>query len=75
MGEQAVKTAQSTYVPTDADFRLKDNAGEITIDTNFASTELLEGCNHPLFSENQCTCGTAFDYYYYRAGNCRTGNE
>lgn len=26
-GEQAVKTVQSTYVPTDADFRLKDNAG------------------------------------------------
>lgn len=25
------------YVPVDADFRLKDNAGEIAIDTNFAS--------------------------------------
>lgn len=37
MSEQTVKTIQSTYVPTDADFRLKDNAGEITIDTNFAA--------------------------------------
>ncbi len=27
----------TTYVPTDADFRLKDNAGEIAIDSNFSA--------------------------------------
>ena len=37
MSEQTMKTVQSTYVPTDADFRLKDNAGEIAIDTNFSA--------------------------------------
>lgn len=29
--------AQAAYVPVDADFRLKDNAGEIAIDSNFAA--------------------------------------
>lgn len=29
--------AVGDYVPTEADFRLKDNAGEIAIDTNFAA--------------------------------------
>jgi oligopeptide transport system permease protein len=29
--------AANTYVPVDSDFVLKDNAGEITIDTNFAA--------------------------------------
>lgn len=32
-----METVTAAYVPTDEDFRLKSNAGEIGIDTNFAS--------------------------------------
>lgn len=37
MSKLVVETNTSAYVPTDADFRLKDNAGEIAIDTNFSA--------------------------------------
>ena len=33
----AALSLQPAYIPVDADFRLKDNAGEIAIDTNFAA--------------------------------------
>ncbi len=33
----AAAAAEAPYVPVEADFRLKDNAGEIAIDTNFSS--------------------------------------
>lgn len=35
--QTAGTSAAAAYVPTDADFRLKDNAGEIGIDTNFSA--------------------------------------
>lgn len=37
MKKTAATGTAAAYVPVDADFKLKDNAGEIAIDTNFAS--------------------------------------
>ncbi len=37
MNKTEPSPAAQAYVPVDSDFRLKDNAGEIAIDTNFAS--------------------------------------
>ncbi|MGN8632268.1 ABC transporter permease [Blautia sp. HCP3S3_G3] len=37
MKETATVGTAAAYVPVDADFKLKDNAGDITINTNFAS--------------------------------------
>lgn len=37
MKDTANLSTTAAYVPVDADFRLKDNAGDIAIDTNFAS--------------------------------------
>lgn len=33
----AAAAAEASYIPVETDFRLKDNAGEIAIDTNFAA--------------------------------------
>ena len=57
MSEQTIKTTQNAYVPTDADFRLKDNAGEITIDTNFAAQSFWKDVTLRFFRKTSAWIG------------------
>ena len=57
MSEQTIKTTQNAYVPTDADFRLKDNAGKITIDTNFAAQSFWKDVTLRFFRKTSAWIG------------------
>ena len=59
--ETCMETATAAaYVPTDGDFRLKSNAGEIGIDTNFASQNFWKDVLIRFFKKKSAVIGLIF---------------
>ncbi len=48
---------QPAYVPTDADFRLKDNTGDIAVDSNFSSQSFWKEVRIRFFSKKSAVIG------------------
>ena len=55
-----METVTAAYVPTDEDFRLKSNAGEIGIDTNFASQNFWKDVLIRFFRKKSAVIGLIF---------------
>ena len=55
-----METVTAAYVPTDEDFRLKSNAGEIGIDTNFASQNFWKDVLIRFFKKKSAVIGLIF---------------
>ena len=51
-------TPQADYTPVDSDFVLKDNAGEIAIDTNFASQSFWKDVTKRFVNKRSAVVGT-----------------
>jgi len=58
--ETCMETVTAAYVPTDEDFRLKSNAGEIGIDTNFASQNFWKDVLIRFFKKKSAVIGLIF---------------
>ena len=58
--ETCMETVTAAYVPTDEDFRLKSNAGEIGIDTNFASQNFWKDVLIRFFRKKSAVIGLIF---------------
>ena len=58
--ETCMETVTEAYVPTDEDFRLKSNAGEIGIDTNFASQNFWKDVLIRFFKKKSAVIGLIF---------------
>ena len=72
--ETCMETVTAAYVPTDEDFRLKSNAGEIGIDTNFASQNFWKDVLIR-FLRKKCSHRTDLYRADHRNGHYRTGND
>ncbi len=53
----ALSPAVNTYVPVDSDFVLKDNAGDLEIDTNFAAQSFWKEVIHRFFRKRSAVFG------------------
>ncbi len=73
--ETCMETVTAAYVPTDEDFRLKSNAGEIGIDTNFASQNFWKDVLIRFFKKKKCSHRTHLYRADHRNGHYRTGND
>ena len=69
----AAENVQAAYVPVESDFRLKNNAEEIGIDSNFAAQSFWKDVL--LRKKNKRHCWSDSDHPHYHHGSHWSGYE